>query len=232
MSTHPRDFSAVSNLSSQYKDTMHIVPCFGVHPWFLHEPMQDSWLDDLIKNLETTPGSIVGEIGLDGHRYDPETGNLMTPMEHQVKVFESQMEIAARLERPVSLHAVLCWGPLVNSLSKLKKSGKNKLPPSIYFHAFGGKVGTVDQLLALCRNNSKAYFGFAPCINFRSPKTNDVIKKIGLDRLVLETDREDAARVEKEVESGIDLLAAALDVSRDVVIERTTANAMELYRLS
>lgn len=88
----------------------------------------------------------------------------------------------------------------------------------------------MDQLLALCGRET-TYFGFAPVINFRSPKTMDVVRHVGLDRLVLETDHEDASRVPESIENGIRLLAQALDESEETIVERTTENAFELYGL-
>ena len=141
------------------------------------------------------------------------------------------MEIAARLHRPVSIHVVQCFGPLMGALSKLKKSAHG-LPPKVYFHAFGGKVGTIDQLLALCgKQPGQVYFGFAPVVNFRSPKTATVIRKVGLSRLVLETDHEDADLVPGSMEQGISLIADALHLSHDEVVEQTTRNAFDLYSL-
>ena len=105
------------------------------------------------------------------------------------------------------------------------------MPSQMYFHAFGGKLGSVDQLIAACKG-SEVYFGFAPIINFRSHKTADVIRKVGLDRLLLETDHEDAACVPESVESGIRIIAEALGCSEQDVIEKTTANAFHFYRLS
>jgi len=243
MSTHPRDYARVTQLTESLPKQVpgtHIVPCYGVHPWFLHELTERDWestssrvptfvqtLDDLIM---ATPNAIVGEIGLDRVRYDPTTKDLMTPMEKQVAAFEAQLEIAARRERPVSIHSVQSWGPMMEVLSRLKKNPSVGLPPKIYFHAFGGKVGTVDQLLALCGRGT-TYFGFPPVISFRSPKTKDVIRHIGLDRLVLETDHEDASLVPESIESGIRLLAEALEESEETIVERTTANAFALYNL-
>jgi TatD DNase family protein len=152
-------------------------------------------------------------------------------MDSQVKAFEAQMEVAARLDRPVSIHAVQCMGQLLASLAKLKKS--HGLPPKVYFHAFSGKPATVDQLIALCGTRpGQVYFGFAAVINFRSPKTAEVIRKVGLDRLVLETDHEDAALVPDSMELGIDLISKALNEPRETVIERTTRNAFNLYGLA
>jgi Tat protein secretion system quality control protein TatD with DNase activity len=42
MSTHPRDFPKVLELAAA-DSTMNILPCVGVHPWFLHELTQDDW---------------------------------------------------------------------------------------------------------------------------------------------------------------------------------------------
>jgi TatD DNase family protein len=282
MSTHPRDYPTVLELSrsipcaclSLHDIEVKVVPCFGVHPWFLHElnnkdesdddvvttgiahhtattdnesdhhqtaavstPM---WLQELEHWIKSTPEAIVGEIGMDGFHFDGTTGKLTTPMDDQIQAFEAQMEIAARLQRPVSIHAVQCFGPLMMSLSKLKKM-KNKnpqtklgtgLPPKMYFHAFGGKVGTIDQILALCGTKpGQVYFGFSPVVNFRSPKTASVIRKVGLNRLVLETDHEDASLVPQSIEEVISLIADALNVSRDEVVEQTTRNAFDLYGL-
>jgi Tat protein secretion system quality control protein TatD with DNase activity len=115
--------------------------------------------------LVTYPHSIVGEIGLDGFHFDRATGGLKAPMAKQVEVFRLQMELAAKHQRPVSIHTVQCFGVLMETLSIIKKSTV-KLPPKMYFHAFGGKQGTIDQLLALCgREPGKVYFGFAPVIS-------------------------------------------------------------------
>jgi TatD DNase family protein len=229
MSTHPRDFSTVLDLSTTLSnDSRHIVPCFGIHPWFLHKT-ESNWMTELEYRLAETPHAIVGEIGLDGFHFDANTQQLTSSLEDQKQAFLEQMELAAQYDRPVSIHTVHCFGTLFESLSLLKK--KKKLPSQMYFHAFGGKVGTVDQLIAACKG-SKVYFGFAPVINFRSPKTADVIRKVGLSRLLLETDHEDAAYVPESVQSGIRIIAEALGCAEQEVIETTTANAFQFYRLS
>ena len=242
MSTHPRDWDRILQLKEELTNGapgVQIVPTFGVHPWFLHQvdqPVVDStslpaWLVEMEENLIATPGSIVGEIGLDGFHFDPHTKELTSPMEKQVRAFALQMELAGRLQRNVSIHTVHCFGPLMNTLSELKKN-KQLLPPQIYFHAFGGKEGTVDQLLALCgRQIGKVYFGFAPIINFRSPKTASLIRKVGIERLLLETDHEDAARVPASMEEAVRFLAEALNCSEEYIVEKTTANAFDFYNL-
>jgi Tat protein secretion system quality control protein TatD with DNase activity len=124
----------------------------------------------------------------------------------------------------------------------------------IYFHAYGGKLNTVLQILSLCEGmnhkqkpnthhpiaptinttttNTKCYFGFAPCVNFRAPKTADIIRSIGLSRLLLETDLEDLSLVSSSLQDVIQFIATVLNIDTTTVIEQTTKNAIEFYNLS
>lgn len=241
MSTHPRDFSGVSReinfLNKKYPDAT-FVPCYGAHPWFLDETTiistsatkaePDSWVDTLVCLLKENPKAAVGEIGLDNHRYVPNKPNeLVSSMETQVSVFEMQMRIAAEYDRPVSVHAVKAWKPLYDSLLKLKR--EKCLPRRIYFHAFGGKAGVVDQILALLSPETDVFFGFAPCVNLRSPKTADVVRRIGIERIVLETDREDASYVWEEVVVGAEFISDALKITVDKVVKICWENSCKLY---
>jgi Tat protein secretion system quality control protein TatD with DNase activity len=212
-------------LPCRFSNTLNVqvVACLGVHPWFLHElspedweivgqqqddnqvqsqqqphlQQQPKWLHEMEQLLIANPTSIVGEIGLDGFHFRSDTKELCSTMDAQVQAFEMQLELATRLQRPVSIHAVQCFGQLYDSLARVKqrritmmknrlqhndpddktetKKPKKKkstalslpvLPPKIYFHAFAGKLGTIDQLLALCgRDVGKVCFGFASIVS-------------------------------------------------------------------
>ncbi|KAL7535458.1 hypothetical protein ACHAXR_006506 [Thalassiosira sp. AJA248-18] len=89
MSTHPRDYAAVDSVVAKLRERSYrAVPCYGIHPWFLHEVLnttsssddesknsfnddgkEDDWLVDLKQRLIDHPDAIVGEIGLDGARW-------------------------------------------------------------------------------------------------------------------------------------------------------------------
>ncbi|KAL7557063.1 hypothetical protein ACA910_009898 [Epithemia clementina (nom. ined.)] len=241
------------NSDATKKNIPKLVACYGVHPWFLHEltdsdwepqqqqqlsssvlaktwssrqPTPPLWLMDMEAYLVADPQAVVGEIGLDGFHFDPTTKQLTSSMEQQVQALEWQLELAHALQRPVSVHAVQCFGPLMTTLSKFRR----KMPPKVYFHAFGGKVGTVDQLLALCGNEiGQVYFGFAPVINFRSGKTADVARKVGLERLLLETDHEDASLVHDSMEQCISFMADCFQLDESVIVQQTTQNAKDFY---
>lgn len=113
----------------------------GVHPWFAHRYAGegDGWLEDLRARLVGTPGACIGEIGLDKQWVTPDTGRV--EYDAQLEVFKAQLELAAELRLPVSVHCVRAQGDLQAILSAAKA-----LPPTIYLHAFGGAVGTVQQL--------------------------------------------------------------------------------------
>jgi TatD DNase family protein len=54
------DWPGVERLAHEYPE---VVPCFGLHPWYLKE-RSDGWQKNLVACLDRCPGGI-GEIGLD-----------------------------------------------------------------------------------------------------------------------------------------------------------------------
>ena len=318
-STHPRDYLTIWNLChtipNEYPHSI-IIPCFGVHPWWLHELTNDDWKlvvsnfhgnvvpqwiqdleqmlvfqqsqqqhsgDDIDNNnnnngegggvppshhhkqqlqrpppnqqfiASSSPSSsssssswipqpVVGEIGLDKFHFDGQKGALTCPFDKQVEAFELQLTVATRLQRPVSIHCVHSMGPLMDTIQLVQRN-EGRLPPAMYFHAFGGKAPSIDQLSAICTRGSKKkqqvhpyttkiYFGFAPVINFKSPKTAEVIRKVGLERLVLETDHEDSRLVPRDMHDAIQFIAETLQVDPDTLIQQTTNNVMDLYGIN
>jgi TatD DNase family protein len=283
MSTHPRDYDVILDIRDKAADdnsssssSMRVVPCLGVHPWFLHELSEDDWTmvendDDNNNNngaatefpkwvielesyLKKDPTIVVGEIGLDNFHFDYATKELTTPLEKQIDAFQYQLELATLYERPVSVHCVRAIGPIMDSLQRIHKKFQ-RLPPRIYFHAFGGKAATVTQLIKTLEkpingknkkktkneddqndtttttSTTKLYFGFAPIINFDSPKTMDVIRAVGMDRLVLETDHEDIWQVEGSMKVGIEKISHAFGLSAEELIFQTNQNVQDLYSI-
>ena len=238
MSTHPRDFDIVTSTCStlSQNEKIHAIPCYGLHPWFIHELENEQNHDnnsDTIKQcfhqiedlLSQNPNACVGEIGLDGARWtNPQTKELSTPMPIQQTIFETQLQIAYTCNRPVSVHVVHAWGPFFQSMKRMKM----KLPTKMYMHAFGGKPMVVNQIIRTC-SKTKFFFGFAPMINFRSHRVKDVIQAVGIDRLLLETDLENGKLVYDDLCKGATLIADALDMPIDVVLEKTYQNAQEFY---
>eukprot|EP00804_Cyclotella_cryptica_P013827 CCRYP_020882-RA/>CCRYP_020882-RA protein AED:0.10 eAED:0.10 QI:0/0.6/0.66/1/0.2/0.16/6/1318/488 len=115
-----------------------------------------------------------------------------------------------------------------NMRSKIKEV---LLPPKIYFHAFSGKAGILPSLLSACAKgnidpNSDVYFGFAPAIpNFYAPKTPSIMRQIGLHRLLLETDLEDASCAWEDLLRCLEGVAGALEVDVQEAADQTFKNA-------
>ena len=82
------------------------------------------------------------------------------------------------------------------------------------------------------RFGDRIYFGFATCINLRSPKTREVIDAVPPDRLVVESDRSSAARndIKAELSEMLRLYAEIKSWSSvEEAARRTAENARRLY---
>ena len=298
MSTHPNDFSKVLELAGAFSNSnennededdarsttttsMKIVPCIGIHPWFLHELSKEDWehvvvVDDQQEQdqqqqdqqrhrqrhrrpkwvhememlLQQHPHVAVGEIGLDKYHFDYHTKELTTSIDIQIEAMEYQMELASIYQRPVSIHCVRALGPIMDIILFKKNNNRRihhnrQLPPALYFHAWGGKVGSATQLIRSIENpkqgpqpNTKCYFGFAPIVNFQfqksslSKKTIEVIQEVGITRLVLETDHEDGNQIESSMALSIVHISKALNVTPEELIRITNENVCHLYNIT
>ena len=80
-----------------------------------------SWLPYLYQTIKSNPTSQVGEVGLDNARYDPITKDIICPMDEQIQAFETQLHLAAHLNKAISIHSVRCWGIFFDSSRRVKK---------------------------------------------------------------------------------------------------------------
>ena len=194
----------------------------GVHPWFAHRyPDDQRWRAPLEAAIDAgLPG--VGEIGLDKQWRTPDTGAVEYAA--QRRLFAAQLQLAGARGLPVSVHCVRAQGDLYEALSTI-----DPLPPTIYLHAFGGAAGTVEQLTRARCFGRRLYFGFAACINLRSPKGTQAIAAVPSDRLLLESDRSSAARslVEDEL---IEMLSIYAQLKGWATLEEAAEQSAENAR--
>ncbi len=102
--TGPQDWSMVAQIAA---DAPEIVPAYGLHPWFVHDA-PGGWLGELSDRLQNA-GCALGEVGLDGRLAE-------APMTRQMDALHSQLHLADRLSRPVSLHCLDAWDELMEIL--------------------------------------------------------------------------------------------------------------------
>ena len=173
----------------------------GVHPWAALEasrsgrsahqtldqsvPIRDNpWLrkivGDLRERLAANPRLGVGEIGLD--RLKEKT---ISPAMREL--FAAQLALAFEFRRPVVLHGAKCWGEVVKAIYGVcpqldfAKSGV-----SLLFHGFSRSDGLLPDIVRL-----NGYVSVGPAVlNDHAVNYRELVKKIPLDRLLVETDRD------------------------------------------
>jgi len=166
----PADWAAVASLAQR---DPAIVPSYGLHPWYVGERTAD-WLAQLAGYLRT-PGTSVGEIGLD-HAIEDADRAL------QEEAFRVQVELAIDLRRPVTLHCRKAWGRMMELLPRWA----DRLP-GLVIHSYSGAS---ELIVPLARHG--VYFSFSGSITYpRSQRGRLALAAVPLDRLLIETDAPD-----------------------------------------
>ncbi|EDQ85319.1 uncharacterized protein MONBRDRAFT_12050 [Monosiga brevicollis MX1] len=226
LGTQPEDWNALAAWVQALPDT--IVPGFGLHPWNVHRccpdedpDCLDAILDSLERCLHRYPQAWVGEIGLD-NRVAKQQPDRPAARARQRLVFARQLVLAHRLQRPVSLHNLHAAGPLVEVL--LEQQGA--LPPGIVLHSFSGSPETAQRLVALAREAGvHIAFGFSRAVNARSDQWQHVARAVGLDALVVESDRLTPAHAADDLTWMVQALADLFDLTVDDTLQRLEATA-------
>ena len=167
---------------------------FGVHPWETLEECKVESVkckveEELRSKLLANPKAGVGEIGLDRLK-----SRDISPRMREV--FEAQLALALELGRPVVLHGAKCWGQVVTTVCRhLSHSPTPPLPhsppPSFLFHGFSRSDGLIPEIVKL-----NGFISVGPAIlNDHAVNYRELVKKIPLDRLLVETDAVVGARV-------------------------------------
>lgn len=169
ISVEPDNLDTAFELSQTHNN---IFCTQGIHP---HDAKLSS--NEALEKIESRQREskvvAVGEIGLDYH-YDN------SPREIQKKVFEQQLDIAIRTEKPVVIHSRDADEDMIKILTK--KSPQMKLKGVI--HSF-----TSGPDLAKHAINLGFYLGFNGIITFKNAhEVREIVKLCPLNRILLETD--------------------------------------------
>ena len=160
---------------------------FGVHPW---ETLEECKVEsvkckvegELRSKLLANPAAGVGEIGLDRLKVRD-----IPPLMREV--FEAQLMLALELNRPVVLHGAKCWGQVVATIRKLTTHDSQLT--AFLFHGFSRSDGLIPDIVKL-----NGFISVGPAVlNNHAVNYRALVKKIPLDRLLVETDAVVGARV-------------------------------------
>jgi TatD DNase family protein len=148
----------------------HIVPSYGLHPWFLKGRSPD-WKNQLERFI-AVGNAAVGETGLDCvvPGYD---------LDEQKEILDFHLSLANQFEVPTTIHCLNAWDHLIDFF-------KESPPPNsgLLLHAFGGPIETIDFLTDL-----GAYFSFSGFfLGEEKQSLQKVFQLIRADRLLVETD--------------------------------------------
>lgn len=171
--THPDDWEAVAALTAEHPE---VSASFGLHPWRVGDEGK-GWLDELESRLRRDPESGLGEIGLDRWIQNRDFGK-------QREVFVAQLELAERLNRPLSIHCLQAWGSLLEILDRAH------LPRGFLLHSYGGPAEMVDEFAARGAYFSLSGYFFRPG---KEKKLATFFDAVPEDRLLLESDAPDMA---------------------------------------
>lgn len=128
------------------------------------------------EKLLAHPSAGVGEIGLDRLKEREISLNMRA-------VFEAQLTLAREMNRPVVLHGAKCWGQVV---AAVRTCGARN---HYLFHGFSRSDGLIPDIVSL-----NGYISVGPAIlNDHAVNYRELVKKIPLDRLLIETDRTEAS---------------------------------------
>lgn len=208
------------NLKDSYPENM--FPMMGLHPCDVKEDFKSVLTQMHEKFLENrTLYCGIGEIGMDLH-WDK------TTEVWQIEALITQVEWAIEYKLPVSLHTRNATQKVIEIL----KPYKGKLTG--VFHCF-----TESEELAQEITKLGFYLGIGGVSTFKKAGVKEVVAKIGLDRVVLETDSPYLAPVPKRGKRNepaytryiAENLATVLDMPLSEVAKITTANAQSVFHL-
>lgn len=139
----------------------------GIHP---HSALDynESWLEYIKKNLDHKNIIAVGEIGLD-YYYGKET------KDEQIVLFHKMLKLAEERKKPVVIHSRDATEETINILKEYNLKG--------VIHSFSGSYETAQIYIKM-----GYILGINGTVTFKNSKLIDVLKRLDLENIILETD--------------------------------------------
>ena len=212
------DMKSSQNSIELAKKYDFIYATIGVHPHEV-EKMTEEDIKDLEEMAKYEKVVGIGEIGLDFY-YD------FSQRDKQRYWFERQLELAKKLDMPVSIHS---REATMECFEIIKNSGVRKG----VIHAFSGSVEIAREYIKM-----GFYIGVGGVLTFKnSKKLVDVVKDISIDNILLETDSPYLAPVpvrgsvnnSQNLKYIADKISEIKQISAEKVCEITTKNAKCLF---
>lgn len=197
----------VLELVNQYpQEFTDIIPNYsiGIHPWFIVEDCIEADLAIIESKLQESSCLAVGECGLDKR--------IEIPFALQQTVFERQLLLAEKYQKPVVIHCVAAFQELI----AIKKALKISVP--FLIHGFSKNEQVAKELLA-----NGCYLSFGKYL-LRMPQLESVFCVMPNDQFFLETDTD-----EQTIQEVYDLAAQYKGLSIAQLQELVNANFRKVF---
>ena len=206
------------NLAMRHSE--HLFPCLGLHPTSIGANWKEE-LDAVLSEASSRKVWAIGEIGIDCY-WSTEF------LKQQQETFRIQLELASKSDLPVIIHSRESTEIILNILREFKHLGLRGV-----MHAYSGSAETSKEL----QNIGDWYIGIGGVLTYKKASIAETVKKIPLERILLETDSPYLTPVPhrgKRNESSYiphiaDFLASRKEVSIEEVADITTHNAEKLF---
>ena len=210
------DIMLSTKFVEKYKN---LYACIGYHPEVSNKIVKKDYeiLEEMVKNNPKIVA--IGEIGLD---YYWNKDNKVK----QREVFCKQLEIAEKLRVPVVIHSRDSINETYEILKKYKVSG--------VIHCFSGSLEMAKKFISL-----GFLLGIGGVVTFKNSKLFEVIEKLELTNIVLETDSPyltpEPNRGKTNESSNIPYIAEKIAEIKNISLEKvakiTTENAIRVFDL-
>ena len=159
--------SKMLNLSEKYKGICY--PMLGLHPCYIENEFEN----EITKILEykSSETIAIGEIGLDFFRGRKNIKN-------QIRALEIQCEYALSQKLPIVIHTRNSIDDTISIVSRYSKKGLTGV-----FHCFSGNLNQAYNII-----NMGFKIGVGGILTFKNSNIKNVISKIEIKHLILETD--------------------------------------------
>lgn len=214
-----KSVSTIADVCSKYPS--YAYPMLGLHPEEVRADYSEI-LQEMRKLLDESKDYIaIGEVGLDfywSREFEKE----------QLMAFEEQVRWSVETHLPLMIHCRKAQNEMVHILRRYQKD----LPGGV-FHCFTGNEKEAEELLSF----DNFVLGIGGVLTFKKSNLPETLKKIPLNRIVLETDAPYMAPVPMRGQRNesaflvhiIAKIAETKCVSEDEVTTVTTANVKRIF---
>ncbi|WP_281239549.1 TatD family hydrolase [Flavobacterium praedii] len=140
----------------------------GIHPWYIDEQRLEADLEIIENKLQEPNCLALGECGLDKR--------VEIPLELQQMVFEKQLLLAQKQNKPVVIHCVAAFQEVIATKKRLK------ITVPMIIHGFSKNKQVAKEMI-----DNGFYISFGKYL-MRNPELKEVFETIPNDRFFLETD--------------------------------------------